>query len=131
MARNQIDTIDLVALIALPLAAGIELGVWSLSLDAFASAFSFSDPLVTIGGSGISTAFLATMASIAGLVVSGSLTEDNFQQEEWYAIVAALLVVPLYVFVPAVGSLINYSGIIPLVVWLALSGVAVFISYKA
>jgi len=27
--------------------------------------------------------------------------------------------------------LINYSGIIPLVVWLALSGVAVFISYKA
>ena len=130
MARNQIDTIDLVALIALPLAAGIELGVWSLSLDLF-SGYDFSDALVTLGGADISISFLAVLASIGGLAAQGQLSQDDYQDEEWYVIAASLLIIPLYVFVPAVESLVEMSDIIPFVVWVALSGASVYISYKA
>ena len=130
MARNQIDTIDLVALIALPLAAGIELGVWSLSLDLF-SGYDFSDALVTLGGADISIAFMAVLASIGGLAAQGQLSQDDYKDEEWYVIAASLLIIPLYVFVPAVESLVEMSDIIPFVVWVALSGASVYISYKA
>lgn len=128
--RNQIDEIDLVALIVLPLAAGIELGVWTLSLDVFGS-FDFGQALVSFGGVDISIAFLATMASIGALVAQGQLSQGDYQDEEWYVIAGSMAVVPLYVFVPLVQDLVMISDIIPLVVWVALSVASVYISYKA
>ena len=130
MARNQIDEIDLVALLVFPIAAGIELGVWTLQLDVMGS-YDFSAPLVSLGGADISIAFLATIASLVALIASGMLTKDNFTREEGWGIGAVVAVVPVYVFVPAFANLIEYSDIIPLVVWLAISAGAVFISYKA
>jgi len=128
--RNQIDAIDLVALIVLPLAAGIELGVWTLSLDVFGS-FDFGQALVSFGSVDISIAFLATLASIGALVAQGQLSQGNYKQEEWYLIAGSMAIVPLYVFVPLVQDLVAMSDIIPLVVWLALSVSSVYISYKA
>mgnify|MGYP006269941871 CR=1 FL=1 len=128
--RNQIDEIDLVALIVLPLAAGIELGVWTLSLDVFGG-FDFGQALLSLGSVDISIAFIATMASIAALVAQGQLSQDDYQEEEWYIIAGSMAIVPLYVFVPLVQTLVEMSDIIPLVVWLALSVASVYISYKA
>jgi len=128
--RNQIDEIDLVALIVLPLAAGIELGVWTLSLDVFGG-FDFGQALLSLGSVDISIAFIATMASIAALVAQGQLSQDDYQDEEWYVIAGSMAIVPLYVFVPIVQTLVEMSDIIPLVVWLALSVASVYISYKA
>ena len=128
--RNQIDEIDLVALIVLPLAAGIELGVWTLSLDVFGS-FDFGQALVSLGSVDISIAFVATMASIGALVAQGQLSQGDYQREEGYVIVGSMAVVPLYVFVPLVQDLVAMSDIIPLVVWVALSVSSVYISYKA
>lgn len=128
--RDQIDEIDLVALIVLPLAAGIELGVWTLSLDVFGS-FDFGQALVSFGGVDISIAFVATMASIGALVAQGQLSQGDYKKEEWYVIAGSMAVVPLYVFVPLIQDLITMSDIIPLVVWLALSVASVYISYKA
>jgi len=128
--RNQIDEIDLIALIALPLAAGVELGVWTLSLDVFGS-FDFGEALISLGSVDISIAFLATIASIGALVAQGQLSQGDYQQEEWYVIAGSMAVVPLYVFVPLVQDLVMMSDIIPLVVWLALSVSSVYISYKA
>ena len=128
--RNQIDEIDLVALIVLPLAAGIELGVWTLSLDVFGS-FDFGQALVSLGSVDISIAFVATMASIGALVAQGQLSQGDYQDEEWYLIAGSMAVVPLYVFVPLFQNLVAMSDIIPLVVWVALSVSSVYISYKA
>ena len=128
--RNQIDEIDLVALIVLPLAAGIELGVWTLSLDVFGG-FDFSSALLSLGSVDISIAFVAVLASIGALVAQGQLSQGDYQQEEWYLIAGSMAVVPLYVFVPLFQDLIMMSDIIPLVVWLALSVSSVYISYKA
>ncbi len=129
MARNQIDTIDLIALIAFPLAAGIELGVWTLGIDLFE--FDFAEALFSVGETGISTAMILAVLSIAGLATTGTLSEGNFQNEEWYAVVGSIIVLPAYALIPAVQSLVDYSPVIPAVIWLALSGMAVFISYKA
>ena len=128
--RNQIDEIDLVALIVLPLAAGIELGVWTLSLDVFGG-FDFSSALLSLGSVDISIAFVAVLASIGALVAQGQLSQGDYQQEEWYLIAGSMAVIPLYVFVPLFQDLIMMSDIIPLVVWLALSVSSVYISYKA
>ena len=128
--RNQIDAVDLVALIVLPLAAGIELGVWTLSLDVLGS-FDFGQTLVSFGGVDISIAFIAALASIGTLVAQGQISQGDYKQEEWYLIAGSMTIVPLYVFVPLVQDLFAMSDIIPLVVWLALSISSVYISYKA
>jgi len=130
MARNEIDLPDLVALIALPLAAGVELGVWEVGLSLFGG-YDFAEPLISLGGADISIAFLAVIASIGGLAAQGQLSQDDYQQEEWYVIAGSLVVIPLYVFVPAVETLVEMSDIIPLVVWVALSAASIYISYKA
>ena len=117
-------------MIVLPLAAGIELGVWTLSLDVFGG-FDFGQALLSLGSVDISIAFIATMASIAALVAQGQLSQDDYQDEEWYVIAGSMAIVPLYVFVPIVQTLVEMSDIIPLVVWLALSVASVYISYKA
>lgn len=128
--RNQIDEIDLIALIALPLAAGIELGVWTLGIDVFGG-FDFGQTLAEFGGAEITLSFLAVLASIGALVAQGSLSQGDYQDEEWYVIAGSMAIIPLYVFVPAMQSLVEMSDIIPLVIWLALSISAVYISYKA
>jgi hypothetical protein len=128
--RNQIDAIDIVALIVLPLAAGIKLGVWTLSLDVFGT-FDFGQALVSFGEVDISIAFIATLASIGTLVAQGQLSQGDYKQEEWYLIAGSMAIVPIYVFVPLVQDLFAMSDIIPLVVWLALSVSSVYISYKA
>ena len=78
--RNQIDAIDIVALIVLPLAAGIELGVWTLSLDVFGT-FDFGQALVSFGEVDISIAFVAALASIGTLVAQGQLSQGDYKQE--------------------------------------------------
>ena len=127
--RNQIDEIDLISLVMLPLAAGIVFGVWSLSLDVFGG-FSLDQTLIEVGGTVITLAAVLAVASIGALVAQGHLSQGDYQKEEWYVIAGSMAVVPLYVFVPLVQDLFAMSDLIPLGVWVALSGVSVYISYK-
>jgi len=129
MARNQIDTPDLAALVALPIFAGMVLGVWSLELSVFGG-FDFSKALVTVGGADITLPFIGVIASLVALTVQGQLSQGDYQDEEWYVIAGSMLVVPLYVFVPAVQELVGAADVVPLVLWLAISGASVYISYK-
>lgn len=128
MAYGQIDEIDLVSLIALPLFAGVVLGVWTLSLNLFN--FGFGDSLFSLGGVGISIAFVGALLSIAALVAQGQLDSGDYEQEEWYVIAASLVALPIYKFVPAVQNLIDATPVVAFVLWLAISGAAVYISYK-
>ncbi|SFB91437.1 hypothetical protein SAMN05444422_1032 [Halobiforma haloterrestris] len=127
--RNQIDTVDLGALIALPIAAGMELGVWSLELNVFGG-FDISKTLIELGGAEITLPFLVAIASIIALVAQGQVSQDDYQDEEWYVIAGSMAVLPLYVFVPAFNELVTMADAIPFVLWVALSGVSVYISYK-
>lgn len=128
MAYGQIDEIDLVSLIALPLFAGVELGVWTLSINTFN--FGFSDVLVTVGGTDITIAMVGALAAIGALVAQGQLDQGDFQDEEWYVIAGSLVALPLYRFVPAVKSIVDSTPIVAFILWIAISAAAIFISYK-
>jgi len=128
MAYGRIDEIDLVSLILLPLAAGVELGVWTLSINTFS--FNFSDALLTLGGTDITIAMVLALASIAALVMQGQLDSGDFEDEEWYVIAGSLAALPIYRFVPAVKSIVDGTPIIAFVLWVLISAAAIFISYK-
>jgi hypothetical protein len=129
MVKGKIDTPDLAALTALPIFAGIELGVWSLELDVFGG-FSFNQTLATLGGADITLSFVAVLASLAALVAQGQLSRGDFGDEEWYVIAGSMAIVPLTVFVPAVQALVSAADVVPLVLWIVISGAAVYISYQ-
>lgn len=129
MSYGKIDNIDLVSLVLLPLAAGVELGVWTLSLNSLFP-FSFSDTVFSIGGTPISLAMIGALASIGALFVTGQLDGNKFRDEEWYVIAGSIAALPVYRFVPAFQNLIDGIPLLAFTLWLMLSGAAVYISYK-
>jgi len=127
---GNIDAIDMAAFILVPLLSGVLFGVWTLGVDVFGG-YSFSDALFTIGSTSISVALLGTVAGSVALVVNGTLTKNDYEQEEWYVIVGALLLPVVYVFVPAVESFIHGYDIAAFGAWTVLSGVMLWISAQA
>jgi hypothetical protein len=128
MARNQLDMIDLVALIVLPIAAGIVLGVWQLGIGVFGG-YDFSQPLWTVGGAEISVALIGTVAAIAWVIGTNEFDGSNYEQYELGLIGVALAAVPAYEFIPAVGAAVNAHDAIVLLVWLGIASVSTYIAY--
>ncbi|WP_248515061.1 hypothetical protein [Salinarchaeum laminariae] len=128
MARNEIDVMDIVALVLFPLAAGIELGVWVLQLDVFGG-YDFAAPLISGAGIGISPALIATLASLGWIVATNEIDGSDYEDWEFALIAGGFLAVPLYVAVPSVETLLSSYDVITLVVWLLIAADAVYISY--
>ena len=128
MAQNQVDLIDLGALVGLPIFAGFVLGVWSLSIDVFGG-FEFAQSLYEIGGASISPALILTVACVGWIVATNELDGSSYDDYEKGGIAFALGVVPVYAFVPAFQTLVESSDVVRLVVWLAVAAVATYISY--
>ena len=128
MAQNQVDLIDLGALVGLPIFAGFVLGVWSLSIDIFGG-FDFAQSLYEIGGASISPALILTVACVGWIIATNELDGSNYDDYEKGGIAFALGVVPVYAFVPAFQTLVESSDVVRLVVWLAVAAVATYISY--
>lgn len=129
MAQNQVDLIDVGALVGLPIFAGFVLGVWSLSIDVFGG-FDFAQSLYEVGGATISPALLLTVACVGWIVATNELDGSDYDKYEQGGIAFAFAVVPLYVFVPALQSVLNSSDVARLAVWLSVAGVATYISYR-
>lgn len=128
MAQNELDIVDVAPLVLLPIAAGMVLGVWSFGVDIFGT-YDFSAPLFTVGEAGLSLAFFVTIGSIGAIVATNELDGSSYENYEYGAIVFALAAVPLYVFVPAVTTLVDGSDAVAFVVWLAIAGVATGLAY--
>jgi len=128
MAQNEIDVIDVAALVGLPIFAGMELGVWSFSLDVFGG-FDFSQTLVSSGGAAISFALVLTVLCIGWIVGTNEIDGSSYEQYEYWGIVGSLAITPAYALIPFFGSIVDSSDIIALVVWMFVAIVAVWISY--
>lgn len=128
MAKNQVDLIDIVALIGLPVFAGFVLGVWSLEITVFGG-FDFAQTLWAVGGAEISPALILTVLCVGWIVATNEIDGSDYDQYEKGGIGFALGVVPVYAFVPLVQTLVDSSDIVRLVVWLAVAAVATYISY--
>lgn len=126
MVRGRIDEIDIPALVAFPGFAGVVLGVWTLALSTFN--FDFAAVLFNIGGVGISIAFIGAMLSQGALALQGYLSRGNYEDVEWYVIAFLMAILPAYKFVPIIENLLDSIPILKFILWLAMSGVAVFIS---
>ena len=128
MAQNQVDLIDVGALVGLPIFAGFVLGVWSLSINVFGG-FDFAQSLYEIGGASISPALILTVACVGWIVATNELDGSSYDDYEKGGIAFALGVVPVYAFVPAFQTLVESSDVVRLVELLAVAAVATYISY--
>jgi len=128
MAENQIDLIDIAALIGLPIFAGFVLGVWSLEITVFGG-FDFAQALWTVGGASISPALILTVASVGWIIITNEFDGSHYEDYEKGGVAFALGVVPIYAFVPAIQALVDSSDVVRLMVWLGVAAVATYISY--
>jgi hypothetical protein len=128
MARNEIDPIDIAALVLVPIAGAMSLGVWSLEVDVFGG-YNLSEPLWQSNGATITIPLVVTVLGIAWIVGTNELDDSDYEEYEYLAILGALAVVPLYELVPAVQALVDSSDVLKLVVALALAAATVMISY--
>lgn len=128
MASNEIDVVDVGPLVLLPIAAGMVLGVWSFGVNIFGG-FDFAAPLWTVGGADISPALLLTVGSVVAIVATNEIDGSNYEDYEYGAIVAALVIVPAYEFIPAIQSLVSSHDILAFGVWMAVAAVSTAIAY--
>lgn len=128
MATNEIDVVDVGPLVVFPIAAGMVLGVWSFGVDVFGG-FNFTDPLWTVGGANISPALLLTVGAVVAILATNEIDGSSYENYEYGAIVAALLAVPAYEFIPAVQSIVSSHDILAFGLWLVIAAVATAIAY--
>jgi hypothetical protein len=127
--NKEIDVIDIGAIVALPIAASMMFGVFSLTVDVFGG-FDFTSAIWTLGGTDVTMALLLATGSVAWIAVTNFLNEDtDMGQYEAGAVVTALALPVLYQFIPAVADLVEYGDITRFGAFLYVSVAAVYISY--
>lgn len=139
MARNEVDLIDIGALIIIPYFGGVAFEAMNFTISVFGG-FDFAAAFWSGSGVTISNAAVITMAALAwiaatNLVGNGGLTgaaaksqaDDTLYQ---VLVIVAFAILPAYVFVPPVTDFINGSDVAKLVSVIALSALSVAISYK-
>ena len=127
--KNEIDVIDIGALVALPFVAGLIFQVWTWQIDVFGT-WDLTQPLWTIAGADISIALLLGVFSllwIGGTNLANAKTEMD--EYAYGALVLALALPILVVFVPSVKNLVMWSPLMQLAAWLYVSAAAVYVSY--
>lgn len=127
--NKEIDMIDVGAITLLPILSAMLFEVWSLTINVFGG-YDFTQSLWDIGGTAISPALLIVLACVAWIFSTNILNDETeMGQYEMGAVVTALLLPLLYVFVPAVADLVNASDLLKLAATLYVSAASVFISY--
>ncbi|WP_324666277.1 hypothetical protein [Haloarcula sediminis] len=127
--NNEVDLIDMGALILLPLFSSLIFGVFSWQIEVFGG-YDFTAALWTVGGAGISVALLVVLAGVAWIGFTNfANSKTDMSDGEKAAIGTALLLPVLYVFVPVVADLVTWHDMMRLVATLYVSAAAVYISY--
>lgn len=125
---DNIDTIDLAALVAFPVVAGIIFGIFSLSIDVFGG-FSLADTALTIGNTSITWGMIVAILSIGWIVGTNEINGSDYDQWEYGVILFAFLSVPAHEFIPQVQNYVAANDALALGLWLAVSIAAVYVSY--
>lgn len=128
MARNEVDLIDVAALMLLPVFSGMVIGVWSFSINVFGG-YDFSKALWTVGGSEISAALLLSVAAVAWILVTNEIDGSNYESYEYGGIMAGLLLTPAFEFIPAIKDVVSSNDLLALFAWVLVAGVATWMAY--
>jgi hypothetical protein len=127
---KEIDIVDIAALVLLPLAASLQFGVFSWTINVFGG-YDFTQTLWTIAGANITPVMLVTVLSFGWIVATNLANQKTeMDQYEFGAVLLSLALPILYVLVPAVADLINATDIGKLAAVLYVSAGAVYVSYS-
>ena len=127
--NNEIDLIDIGALLVLPITASMIFQVFTWQINVFGQ-YDLTEPIWTLGGADISVALLVTVAATVWVLATNvANTETTHGQYELAVIVVAIALPLLTVFVPAVESLVMWHDLTQLAALLYVSGATVAISY--
>lgn len=127
--ENQIDLIDVVALVLTPIAASMIFGVFTMGVNVFGG-YDFTSALWTVGGANISVALLIASGGGLWILVTNVMNEKT--QHEGYelaGILVAILSPIAFVFVPAFESLVMWHGLTQVMFTLYVGAAAVWVSY--
>lgn len=126
---NEIDLIDVAALIIVPIAAALIFGVWSWEIQVFGG-YDFLSPIWTLGGVDISAALLIVVFGVGWIAVTNLMNDQtDLSQIEAGVVLTALLLPILYLFVPAVENLVHWHDMMQLAAVLYVTAASVFVSY--
>ncbi len=128
---NQIDLIDVLALMIVPLGASMIFGIFSFSIDVFGG-YDMMDPIWTLGGADLSAALFITLFGTVWIVLTNIMNSDTSHSQEAIAVFVVALVAPiLTVFMPAFESLVFWHDLVQLVFFLYTTTAVTFLSYVA
>lgn len=126
---NQVDLVDVLALMLAPITASMIFEVWTLEINLFGG-YDLVDPIWTIGGADISAALLITVFAVGWIMLTNVVNSDTDHTQEEIGIFSAALLAPiLFVFVPAFESLVLWHDLVQLMFTLYVAAAAVLISY--
>lgn len=129
--KDQIDLIDVGALMLLPMAASFLFQVFTLEINVFGS-YDLTSPIWVVGGMDVTIVLIVASASSAWILATNLLNDQTeHEQEELAAIGAAISLPVLYELIPAVHDLVMWNDLAQLAAVIYVSAAAVYVSFKA
>ncbi len=129
--KNEIDLIDVIALMIVPLGASMIFGIFSFSIDVFGG-YDLMDPIWTVAEVDISAALLLTTFATAWIFLTNIMNANTSHSQELLVVfVAALLAPILTVFVPPFEALVFWDDLVQVVFFLYTTASVTALSYLA
>lgn len=127
--ENEIDLVDVFALMILPITGSLMFEVFSLEINVFGG-YNLTDAIWTVGGASISLALIITVGALAWIVVTNLLNDETSHEPYEFAMIIVALGSPIgVVFIPAFESLVMWHDLTQLAFLLYLSFASVWVSF--
>ena len=130
LTGKQNMLLDLAAVVLIPWMASVMFGVFDLSLNLFGG-YTFDEPVFSIGEFGISVALLVVVFGLVWILLTNELDGSDYEPTEFAVIAFAMLLPLLYVFVPAVESMVMWNDYSQFFFTLAVAVATAYISFTA
>jgi len=129
--KNDVDLIDVLALMIVPLGASMIFGIFSFSIDVFGG-YDLMDPIWTVAEVDISAALLLTTFATLWVFLTNLMNSNTSHSQELLAVfVIALLAPILTVFVPPFEALVFWNDMVQVVFFLYTTAAVTALSYMA
>lgn len=127
--NREIDVIDILALLLLPITASMIFDVFSLEINVFGG-YDMTAGIWEIGGADISVALLVTVFAVAWVLLTNVANAQTEHEGYELAIIVVAIALPVaYEFIPAIADLVQYHDLAQLMALIYVSAATVYISY--
>jgi len=123
--NNEVDLIDIGALVLLTTFSPLLFGVYSWQIEVFGG-YDFTAPIWTLSGVDISATLLVLVGSVGWILLTNFANGDtDIEGLEAGVVICSIALPILYVFIPAVESLVTWHDMMRLaaVLWVTIGSV--------